>query len=103
MLASAVKGGKRPSQTVTWELDDGTALDLTGATITATIVDRISGASRVADGVFTVTDGPEGEFRWDYGTNDVATAGMFMVQFSASFGSAPTPARTRKSAWMVYE
>lgn len=102
-LASAVKAAKRPSQTITWTDADGVAIDLTGATITATITDRATGASRSADGVFTLVTPASGIFRWDYGTTDVGTAGTFLVQFSAAFGSNPTPAKTRRQSWIVYE
>lgn len=101
-LADAVQGGKRPSQTITWSDQDGTALDLTGATITARIT-RPGGEAIAADGTFTLTDAENGQFRWDYGTNDVGTAGTFDVQFNAAFGSGTTPARTVPTRWKVHK
>lgn len=102
MLAAAVAGAKRPSQVVTWADDDGIPLDLTGATITARIKNKSTGAAANSDGTFTVTNADTGEFRWDYGTADVAADGNYEVQFTASFGTAPTPARTIKANWQVH-
>lgn len=98
-LAPAIVGAKRPSQTITWTDQDGDAFTLTGATITARI--RRNGVGVASDGTFTVTG--TNTFRWDYSTADVAEAGLFEVQFNAAFGSNPTPARTIKAIWTVYE
>lgn len=100
-LQDAVVGAKRPSQTITWQSRDGTVLDLTGATITAIIKNTNTGSSVASDGTFTVTDAAAGQFRWDYGTTDVSTAGNYSVQFNAAFGSAPTPARNFIASWKV--
>lgn len=102
-LAKAVAGAKRPSQVVTWQREDGTNEDLTGATITAKIRRQGQGASTDLTGTFTVTDGAGGVFRWDYSDADVATAGQHVVQFTATFGSSPTPAKTFVAEWIVEE
>lgn len=102
-LADAVQGATRPSQTITWTDQDNDAVILTGATITARIRSTATGVVRAADGTFTVTSGAGGVFRWDYGTNDVGTAGFFLVQFTAAFGSSPTPTRTITEKWWVHE
>lgn len=102
-LADAVAGGKRPSQIITWADANGTVLDLTGATITARIKNNATGSTVASDGVFTVTSATAGQFRWDYSTTDVASAGSYTVQFSAAFGSSPTPARTFTTDWRVWE
>ena len=100
-LATAVKGGLRPSQLVTWTREDGDAEPLTGATITGTITDRATGTTRAIAGTLTVTDGAAGVFRWDYAAGDVATAGHYDVQFSAAFATGQTPARTFVTRWQV--
>lgn len=102
-LADAIAGGKRPSQVITWTDEDGTAFDLSGATITARIKNIVTGVTTDADGVLTITSAATGVFRWDYGTNDVLVAGLFEVQFTAAFGSTPTPARTLSAPWLVHE
>lgn len=103
MLASAIAGAKRPSQIITWTDEDAVAVDLTGATITARIRNRTTGVVAASDGAFTVTDGAAGQFRWDYSTTDVATAGIYDVQFNAAFGTAPTPARNFTTHWSIHE
>ena len=45
-LAHAVAGATRPSQVITWTRDDGTAEDLTGATITGKIRSLADGTTR---------------------------------------------------------
>lgn len=102
-LASAVQNGKRPSQLITWQREDGNVETLTGATITAKIKRQNQGASEDLTGTFTVTDGANGIFRWDYSSADVATAGTHRVQFTATFGSSPTPAKTFIADWVVRE
>lgn len=102
-LSSAVQGAKRPSQTVTLTDTDGTAVDLTGATITARLRNVASGAEANSDGSFVVTNAAGGVFRWDYGTTDVATAGRFQVQFNLAYSSGVTPMRTFVESWTVYE
>jgi len=100
-LAAAVQGARRPSQTITWSDENGTALDLTGATITARIRNTTANTSVASDGTFTVVTAASGIFRWDYSAADVETAGDFEVQFTATFESDPTPARTIVAPWSV--
>lgn len=102
-LADAVQGAKRPSQQITWQDQDGNAVDLSGATITARIRNQATGVVRAADGTFTLITPTAGVFRWDYGTNDVGTAGHFVVQFTAAYGSGTTPGRTITGKWTVHE
>lgn len=100
-LASAIQNAKRPSQVITWTRADGTAEDLSGATITG-FIKNSAGTVRAIDGTLTLTTPASGIFTWAYGDNDVATSGSFTVQFNASFGSAPTPAKSTESSWYVY-
>lgn len=102
-LAQAIQDSLRPSQIITWTRGDGTAENLTGATITGKIRDNVTGEVRAIAGTLTLTDAPAGMFTWAYHADDVADAGKFMVQFKAMFGDDPTPARTIASEWFVYE
>ncbi len=102
-LAQAVKDSLRPTQIITWTRADGVAENLTGAALTGKIRDNATGVTRDIAGTLTVTDGADGVFTWAYHADDVATAGKFMVQFKASFGDDPSPARTIASEWFVYE
>jgi hypothetical protein len=102
-LASAVKGGLRPAQIITWSREDGNVETLTGATLTGFIRDRTTGTTRAIAGTLTVTNGAAGEFRWDYAAADVADVGYFDVQFNAAYGSGLTPAKTFIARWDVKE
>ena len=100
-LPDAVQGARRPSLQITWTDETGVALDLSGATITARVQDASTGEARDADGTFTIVTAGNGVFRWDFGTEDVETAGTYRVQFNAAFGSDPTPAKTFLARWRV--
>jgi len=100
-LAAAVQGARRPSQTITWTDDNGAPLDLSGAVITARIRNTTSNQTAASDGTFTVVTAASGIFRWDYSPADVATAGDFEVQFTATFTAGLTPARTIVAPWSV--
>lgn len=100
-LAAAVQGARRPSQTITWTDESGTALDLTGATITARIRNVAANSTTDSDGTFTIVTAASGVFRWDYSATDVESSGQYEVQFTATFGSAPTPARSIVAPWSV--
>jgi hypothetical protein len=98
------QGALRPSPLITWADEDDNPLDLTGATITARIRPMAAGSVAVASsGSFTVTDAAAGVFRWDLDADDVATVGKYRVQFTATYGSAPSPARTFITDWQVTE
>ena len=102
-LPDWVQGALRPSIAPTWyRKGTSTPEDLSGATITGYIVPRHSAALPSAiTGVLTVTDGPNGVFRWDLSAVDVAGAGDFYVQFIAAFGSGQTPAKTFVAEWTI--
>lgn len=102
-LPNWTQGARRPSMALTWYvLGTTTPVDLTGATITGLIRSSSGvGAATAITGVLTVTDGAAGQFRWDFSADDVANAGAFKVQFVATFGSNPTPAKTFKSDWHI--
>ncbi len=99
-LAHAIEGGTRPSQVVTWTRDDSTPEDLSGATLTGTIKNSL-GVVRAIAGTLTVTTAASGIFTWAYHAADVATAGKCRVQFTATFGTTPTPAKTVIADWVV--
>lgn len=98
-----VQYARRPSMTLTWYREGTTvAEDLTGATISGSIRNG-EGTVRAITGALTVTSGTGGQFRWDLSAADVGDAGRLMVQFTATFGSGQTPAKTFKAAWDVTE
>ena len=102
-LANAVQGARRPGQLITWKREDGTAEPLTGATLTGVIRSRTSGVGRAIAGSLTPTDAAAGVFLWEYAAADVFEAGHFDVQFTASFATGITPARSFTERWTVFE
>lgn len=101
-LADAVQNATRPSQVITWTRADDTPENLTGATLTGRIRNANTGVTRDIVGTLIVTVGASGVFAWAYVLADVADAGQFNVQFTATFGSSPTPARTIDALWTVH-
>lgn len=101
-LADAVQGGRWPAQQITWAPEGGGVANLSGATITGKIRSS-SGVTRAVAGTFTVTDGPAGVFVWQYAAADVADAGIFNVQFTATWPDGLTPGKTFIVPWIVAE
>lgn len=99
-LADAVQGATRTTQEITWSRDDGTAYDLTGATITGRMRNLTTGASRAISGTLEVTDADSGIFTWTYAAGDVATAGVYEVQFKATFSGGAYDL-TLAASWLV--
>jgi len=100
-LAAAVQGARRTAQLITWLDEDGDPLDISGAVLTARLRRVATGDVATADGLLTVTDGPAGQFSWQYGAADVAAAGDFEVQFTATANGLSD--RTFLESWEVVE
>jgi hypothetical protein len=96
-LADAVKGSLRNGQTITWV----PPLDLTGATITATLRDLFDDTERAVAGSLTGTaNDAGGEFHWAYDTADVVRVGSYRVKFLAEFGDS-RPEISFSEDWVV--
>lgn len=98
-LSNAVQGARHTAQRIRWADGDDDPLNLTGATITARLLDLATGQARAATGTLEVLDAEAGLFSWVYGEADVATAGAFNVQFVATFGE--TNDKTLAELWEV--
>lgn len=99
-LANAVQGARHTGQRITWSDKDSDPQDLTGATLTGRILNRQTGQVAAIDGTLTADGDPSaGVFVWSYGANDVATAGVFAVQFVATYGSLND--KTLIETWVV--
>ena len=104
LLAAGIQGALRPTQQITWLDGEGVALDLTDATVTGVIRNRASGATRAVAGDLDITQAANGIFVWTYDAADVADAGHFDVQFTATWDApALSPARTFTATWQVHE
>ena len=99
-LADGVVAARHIGQTITWTDEDGTVLDLTGATITGFVRPNHSGTVRAIDGVLVLSDAVNGVFTWAYGANDVSEYGDFEVQFVATYTLLE---KTILMAWHVHE
>lgn len=85
-LNRAIEGSRYTGQQLTWTQQDGTAQDLTGATMSGVIVAE-DGTERAITGALTLVTPASGIFNWAYSAVDVGTVGRFMVQFKADYGS----------------
>lgn len=85
-LPDAVAGSKLTPLSLTWQDEDGTVKDLSGATITARIKAVATGVASAATGTFAVTSSTGGVFTWSFSAADVQTAGNYTVQFKATVG-----------------
>lgn len=97
------QGARRPSMIITFLREDSAVPEpLTGATMTGFIGPE-SGVGTVAaiTGTLSVTNGAAGIFTWDLSAADVQMPGRLVVDFVASFGSSPTPAKTFSASWSI--
>src|ERR1043165_2094470 len=85
-LSRAIEGARHTGQRGTWTQEDGTPQDLTGATLSGTIMAQ-DGTTRSITGTLSITTAADGIFTWAYSAADVGTEGRFMVQFKATYGS----------------
>ena len=100
-LSSAVQGATHTAQRITWTDGEGDAQDLTGATITAWKQRRNTATSTAVTGTMSVVaPATSGVFTWPYSTADVATAGKYLIQFTATYGDG-TKDRTLIEDWEV--
>jgi len=84
-LSRAIQGARNTGLQITWAQDDGTAQDLTGATLSGTVEDK-DGNTEAISGTLTIVDAAGGIFTWAYAASDVDTVGRFLVQFKADYG-----------------
>ena len=96
-LPDWVAGSLRPGMSITWQ---GGITDLTGATITGTLLDLETNTPRAIAGALNVTDGPNLLFSYDPDAADVVAA-SYKVQFNAAFPAGATPAKTFVTTWLV--
>lgn len=99
-LPNWVQFARRPSMLITWYREGTTVVeDLTGATLAGVI--SADGTVTAITGTLTITSAVAGIFRWDFSAADVATAGRLEVQFTATYASGQTPAKTFRATWFV--
>ena len=88
-LENANQGARYTGQRITWTRSDGSAQDLTGATLSGRIkpVNATIAEAFAITGTLTPVTGQEanGIFDWEYSAADVAHWGTFEVQFKATY------------------
>lgn len=87
IIPDAVQGGTHTPRSFTWLRGDGTAQDLTGAALSATKENILTGVITALTGPFNLTDAPNGVFEWVQDPADTAEAGGFRVQFTATYSA----------------
>jgi hypothetical protein len=103
-LATVQQRSERPILRIEWTHADGsTGESLAGATLSGYIKDTSSGNLRPIAGTFGIVTAAAGVFSWQPDPTDVATAGVYQVQFQAVFVGEPTPARTAVYEWEIAE
>jgi hypothetical protein len=80
-LGPMIQGQTRPSWTITIKQSNNSPLDITGATVTGVLYDKVRTSTVTLTGVFTITDGSNGVFVYSPAAADTVTPGVFEVEF----------------------
>ncbi len=96
-LSRAIQGARNTGLSITWTTDDGTAQNLTGATMSGTI-ENDEGTVRAVVGTLALVTASSGIFSWAYDAVDVATPGRYLVQFKATYSTYDL---TYPEVWVV--
>jgi hypothetical protein len=102
-IPTVARGSLRPSLELVWTHADETEIeDLTDAVIVGRIKDLSDNTYRTVAGDLTpLAPETDGVFEWVFDASDVATEGVFEVQFAATWPDDPTYGRTIVFAWEV--
>lgn len=84
LLPNGIEGATHSPLLITWKDGDSTAIDLSGAMITARIRNTKTRATHDSTGSLAVVNGPAGMFSWAYALGDLVK-GDYEVQFTATY------------------
>lgn len=87
-LSPLYVGETHPTWSLTWLVDGGSALNITGATLTGVLQNVKGGTDVTLAGTFTITSGSAGTFTYAPVAADLATAGSYQLQIKAVFGDS---------------
>lgn len=80
------RGDRLPPIQATLKDAAGTAVNLTGATVTLLMTAQ-GASSPSVNAAATVTNAAGGQVQYDWGTSDTATAGTYYAEFEVTFAS----------------
>ena len=103
-LSDAVQNARLPVQRITWRRRGGSGnpQNLSGTTLSGIIIEPNTETIRPITGTLAIVGaGTSGEFDWSYSAADVALAGSFRVQFTATYPDLRR-ANTFVTVWTVY-
>ena len=78
-----------PLWTPTLTKDDGTALNLTGATLTSVLHNTVTGQDTAMTGAWVVTSATLGQAQYTWASGDVATAGNYVIVVIVTYAGGP--------------
>lgn len=90
-LPDSVKNSDHTSILITCQREDGSVVDLTGSTLTGVFKNKVTLVNKNITGTLSLVDAIGGQFRWLHSSGsagDVANAGNFKVQFTATYGDS---------------
>lgn len=103
MTLTLVQGDTKPSLTATIRHSDAvTPIDLTDCTV-ALQMRRVDDRVYTVNNACTVVDARAGKVRYDWGTNDLASPGDYLIQFQVTYldhstqtTAVPIPVKVRR-------
>lgn len=99
-LPATIRGATHTGLQLTWKRADGSAVDLTGGTITGRMKSADGVVRAITGSLMVVAPPTNGVFRWMFAEADVAVAGVFFVQFTATYGDGSDD-HTFVDSWMI--
>lgn len=97
-----VYGANHPTYTITWTDELGTAVNLTGATITGRIKNISTGSAAALTGTIALVTAASGIFSYIPSTTDTTRTPdrAYRIQFIATFGDTTIEKTFAKPCWI---
>lgn len=84
MTVTMKQNDRLPSLSVTAVQSDGTAYDLTGATVVFNMRAADTGTIKINRSAAVLVSGPNGQVRYDWNSSDLDTNGDYLAEFEAT-------------------
>lgn len=97
-----VYGANHPTYTITWTDEAGTAVNLTGATITGRIKNTLTGSAAALTGTLALVTAASGIFSYIPSSTDTSrdASKHYVLQFIATFGDATIEKTFKVPCWI---